>query len=525
MSDTEKLVQLNRSQSRIHLVNANVTYFLGPRAGGKTTGGLGPRIERLNNVMPRSQSIIYTDTFERLHDRTIPNLVQYWQDELKLIDGQDFVCFKKPPVGWQKPLIPLEKFDHVVTFANGFSLCGASQKIPGSANAYNAQSLNVDEAKYIKEVKINTEVLPALRGAFRHFGHLPEYRSHWYFTDKWEGNIKWLLKKRDLMNEPLVKAVMTMQLEIFRLQKEMEQYSSSRTQYKYINQIKVYEEKLNSIRRNLVYVCDAQPYENLGALGEKYFRDLRRDLSDYEYRVAILNEDPDKVMNTFYPSLNRQQHFHNCMQDIATDQPLIIGMDYNWRITPMAVGQYGQLPGKEHRTFNVVAGVHTLHPTGGIAETCKAFSNFFTHHHNKTVFYIFDHTAVGKRPDGDAFYEIVTRSLLALGWQVIQIYIGQAPDHDRKYEALIDLMTNDEEDAICINEVRCADMCKSIQQAGAITSSGQTKKDKSKEKDLAFPAEETTDYSDAFDTLLWGTLQLGKVPATYTHSVGGIAIR
>jgi hypothetical protein len=275
----------------------------------------------------------------------------------------------------------------------------------------------------------------------------------------------------------------------------------------------------------MVYFSEAQPYENLDALGEKYFRDLKRDMDEYEYRVAILNEDPDKVMNTFYPNLNPTKHYYKQPGDINPNAPLIIAMDYNWRITPMAVAQYNTIPGAPCRTLNIVAGIHTLHPDGGIEQTCRAFAQYFNNHQNKIVHYIFDHTTVSKSPVADPYYEIATRTLQKEGWTVVQHYIGQAPVHGQKYETIMDLMNRTEEDSICINEQRCEYMIKSIQQAGAITSGGKTKKDKSKEKDLSYPAEETTDYSDAFDTLIWGTLHLKVVPPSSTIVGTGIAVR
>jgi len=100
------------------------------------------------------------------------------------------------------------------------ALCLASQQVPGSANAYNAQAMLVDEAKYIKEEVINTEALPALRGAFDYFGHLPEYRSHWYFSDKYGANIKWLLAKKRLSDPKKVNALIAIQLEVIRLEQK-----------------------------------------------------------------------------------------------------------------------------------------------------------------------------------------------------------------------------------------------------------------------------------------------------------------
>jgi len=38
----------------------------------------------------------------------------------------------------------------------------------------------------------------------------------------------------------------------------------------------------NNTRKEMVYYSDAPPYENIAHLGEKYFRDLKRDLTAYE---------------------------------------------------------------------------------------------------------------------------------------------------------------------------------------------------------------------------------------------------
>jgi len=280
------------------------------------------------------------------------------------------VKFKKPPDHWTKPFCPLEKFDKVISFRSGFCLCLASQKVAGSANGYNAYALIVDETKFIKEEKINTEVLPAIRGNIagrKAFGHLPEYCSKWYFTDKWGAEIKWILKKRKMMNKKDVAAVITLQKEILRLQQSMNDAKSSATQYKYKDQIEFYQKAADKLRKSLVYFSDPKPYENLMVAGEKFFRDQKRDLSAMEYSVAIENNDPDTVPNVFYPTFNKANNCYNVENgmDINALKPFLIAMDYQWRITPMVAAQIGRLPGRNYTTLNVVAGIHTLHPQAG----------------------------------------------------------------------------------------------------------------------------------------------------------------
>lgn len=503
-----KVVNLNRSQALIHLVNANVTFALFPRAGGKTTGGIGPRFNHLANVMPRSQILLYADTFDRIHDRIVPNIIDYLTNELHLEENEDFVLFKKPPDHWEKPLIPLNKFDHVISFASGTAICAASQKVPGSANAYNAQALICDEAKYLREEKINTEVLPAIRGARKWFGHLPEYRSQWYFTDKWGENIHWILAKRKLVDDRKIKAVITLQLRMNDLLAKINDETANADE---LAEFAALEYRTNELRKTLVYVCEAKPYENINAVGEQYFKDLRRDLRPLEYKVAILNEDPETVEATFYPNLSSEFHYHSNVDDYNADAPLIIAMDYQWRITPLVVAQFGKLPDSVYSTLNILCGLDTQHPTGGIEQTLELFCARYYGHQRRIVYYCYDHTAIGKNPAGRTFADMVTAYLRANKWNVVDVYMGQNPDHDKKFEAIKLHMANRADWAIKINKPESFNLLKSVQNAATIMSAGKTKKDKRQEKNLSVPVEEATDYSDAFDQLLWAVLELKLV--------------
>lgn len=510
---------LHPSQWKIHLVNANVTYCPWARSAGKTTGGIGPRFDHLRKAMPRSQSILFSDTYERLKDKLVPNVELFFQEKLKLQDGRDYVSFKKPPDHWRKPIIPIKKFDHVISFSDGFAICCASAGVDGSANGYNAQSAVIDEAKFVKEDTINTELLPALRGAKELFGHLPEYLSHWYFTDKWGENISWILAKKKRYDEKLVQAVLSLELQVQQWQAEASKYSSTATQYKFLNKAETVRKKLDIIKKDLVYYCESKPYENEPAVGKKYFRDKRRDLSELEYNVAILNLDPDTVVNTFYPALARLRHYHKLMNDTTEEQPLIVAMDYQWKITPMVVGQWGTLPGRTEQTFNIVNALHTLHPDGGIKATISAYCEYYKTRNDKSVYYVYDHTATAKHSDIGSFKEIAVKAWLANDWNVIEIHMGQAPAHNTKHETIKKWMLVDK---IMFNDVRAHFLLESMRNAGAITTGGITKKDKSKEKTAKNPVEQT-DYSDAFDMLAMAVVEMNLV-SSYQSNYADISM-
>lgn len=509
-------INLNDSQADIQIVNANTTYCLWPRAGGKTGGGIAPRILRLDKVMPRSQILIVSDTYERLETRIIPNVMNFFIEKFKLIEGVDFIKYKKPPENWTKPLVPLDRFERVISFPSGMALCLVSLSVEGSANAFNAQAAIFDEAKFLKEADINTEVIPALRGAEDRYGHLPEYLSKWFFTDKF-GNIKWLLQKRKLVNNKAVDVVRTLQMEIFRIEEEARTYSSAVYKRKYAEQIDLIETKINKIRKHLIFVSEMAPYENKSVVGEFYFRSQKRTCTPHEFDVAILNKDPDQVERCYYPTFTSKNKYEG-LTDYNPSQPFIVAMDYNFRISPMPISQLGNLPGKEIRSTNIVDYEYAENPKG-IEDTVNAFCKRYSNHLDKTVHYIFDHTAIGRSPIKTTFKDEVIKAFQNNKWDVIEHYIGDAPDHDVKHLALKRIFENMGEDAVMVNMVTTEMLIKSVEQSPAIIVNGQTKKDKKTEKDPNFPAVESTHGSDAMDQLLWGLYEWGIKDQIVNYSI------
>ncbi|MEI7736987.1 MAG: hypothetical protein WCI49_16070, partial [Ferruginibacter sp.] len=330
--DDIKEIELNRPQALLHIINANKTYGMWGRGTGKSNGGLGPRIIHLMNEMPRAQIGLVVPTYEMAFNKIIGNIASFWQNVMGMVEGDDYVIGVKPPDEWQKPIIPIFKYTNVISFSNGCIMPILSLAVEGAGNGFNLQALVGDEAKFFNEKKLK-EIQRALRGGFKEFGHLAEFQSEWYFTDKLDGDIQWLLNKRKLVNQKVIDAVISMQLKVNEL-KETDPQNSK---------IEYYTELLAKARKNLVYVSEASTYENADILGEKYFADQKESSTDIEFNVAIKNEDPTRVENSFYPQL-KEHHFYNLPDDVDTTKPLIIAADYQWRISPIVQAQYRILP-------------------------------------------------------------------------------------------------------------------------------------------------------------------------------------
>lgn len=511
-----KETDLNRSQALLQLINPNIAYCLWPRAGGKTSGGIGPRILHLSEVMPRSQVLLFADTFERIEKVLLPSIENFLIEELGLIQEVDFVTHKKPPEHWTKPLFVPKKWDHVIAFATGFCLCEVSMSVPGSGNGFNAQAAIGDEVKYIDEKKFKSEVRPAIRGGKKLFGHLAEFQSIWFFSDKFPSlgaDIGWVLKKKKLVDQQTVDIIYTLKLTSIKLEQELESCESESSKYRKQKEIDEIEDMLRVLRKDLVYYSDALPYENIDVLGEKYFRDLQRDLTKYEYAVAIENLDPDRAIEPFYPNLS-SWHYYKGLQDYNPNKSLIIALDYQFAITPIVTAQFDRLPGSPYLTLNFISSLHALHDEGGQDKALEKWCDHFESHPNKIVYYIFDQTAVGRTPRGTTFKQYIVDALTLRGWAVIEVYTGDTPDHDIKFEILKKLMSRRADGAIRMNETTNEYLKVAMEKTDAVLSGGKTKKDKTSEKSKKVPPEESTHYPDAFDQIAYGALELQLIPWT-----------
>ncbi|WP_132053767.1 hypothetical protein [Pseudocnuella soli] len=177
----------------------------------------------------------------------------------------------------------------------------------------------------------------------------------------------------------------------------------------------------------------------------------------------------------------------------------MIALDYQHSITPVVTAQWGVLPGSPWTTLNFVRSLHAL--PGSLERAMELWCDAYESHHEKLVYYIYDHTAIAR------------------GWSVVEVYTGDAPDHGVKQESIRKWLRKTGDKAIRMNEERNPFLIKSINKTDAVLVQGKTKKDKSSERSKKVPPEESTHYSDDFDMIVWGALELELVPMS---DMGGI---
>jgi hypothetical protein len=523
---------LNEPQAKMLLVNANKNYAVWARGTGKTTGVLGPKSIDLVHKMPQAKGGFIGKDYEQILDRTLPEIVAHWVG----MGYQENHHWRigKPLGDWERAIVPPLKWEHCVSWYNGTAIPLLSLAVEGVANGLSLQWVMGDEMKFWNQNRLK-EILKAVRGLRKEFGHLPEYLSHWFCTDKWVNDIadiQWILDKKKLMVPEKVEVIYTLQLEVNELCRrldapDIEDQELNET----AQQIARYNEILTALRQNTVHFSEATSKDNLAILGQEYLDSQREELPEEEYDVAIDNKNPKKSRHSFYPALNEEVHYYSADNDVMITRPLVMAADYQASISPMCVAQYATLPGAALPTLNFIRGLFALHPKG-LHEACMMFLDTFKHHGDKTLYYVYDHTAVGRNPLGKTFSELIVETIGAPGtnWTVIPVYIGKAPEHNIKYTRIKTFHANADpatHPLIRYNQKHNEECIISMERARAIQEAGGTKKEKKHEDTVKYPdypQQYAPHFSDAHDQLLWATHELAMVPifnqaAPFTSSI------
>lgn len=528
-----KNLTLPAEHIRLRLIRPNETYLLASRGSFKTSRALPLYVIDMVYEMPRSSGVIVGLSFEHLGDNTIPPFLQALE-EFGFHHGEHYVFGKRPPASWPRPYLGVynDKYDHVMTFHNGTSLHIVSLKKVASANGISAQWGVFDEAKFMDESQLTQEIFPIFRGNEDYFKYSSGYLSKFFSTDKEADpvQIKWLLKKRELVDTEVVDIVITYQLELNDL---LQQYNADDMgavrKQKLLKQMQQLQTELAQLRSNLIYVGEINVDDIRPLLGDRWYADKQRNSSERIWKVAYKNEDPVIAGESFYPAYKNELHEYEMLNDINPSKPFIFTPDYQHSVAPIVISQLARLPGSDEVSLNHVDEVYTLpspriddiQPNGNgskgsLDEAVQIFCNRYKHHGNKTVFYVYDHTAIGRRVNIDEYYKLVFKKLKENGWHVVKVYTGRAPDHYNKYSRTSEWLKHSDKSLprILINRLRCKKLTISITNSPAKTTNGKTEKDKELENTTRHPdvdQSETTHFSDCFDMVNHAVLFLKKI--------------
>ncbi|AYQ31389.1 hypothetical protein DTQ70_03990 [Runella sp. SP2] len=446
--DFSKRVHYNRPQLAGMLIDANEETNLWGRATGKSEGRLSVRTLTCVQQMPRSAGVNVAKTYLQILDRTLPPILKHWQD-LGMHRDVDFWVRKFPDKKWglELPYFTPETPEHAVFVRSNKNQVAlmrlVSQDRPGSSNGLSIDWIVGDEARFLNKQRYDDELVPTNRGNERYFAGSYLHHSVCLCSDmpnSPEGY--WLFEKEKGMDKEAVALVKGLNVELYRLNPKntpLELLAPARAR-----KIVRYRKELNQLRAKLSYYSEASTLENIDVLRESFFEKQKKQLPDYEYDRAILNNKPQNVKEGFYSLLGPQHKYNaidysvvdglsekdygtgklnNCKKDADLNRamPLHAAPDFGGSINFLSVGQ------PDGNCFRFLKNVWVKNPQR-VKDLAKAFNDYYRYFYKKELFFYFDHThikteSVADKNPKDEF----VNDLETLGWTVHERYLGHTP--------------------------------------------------------------------------------------------------
>lgn len=442
--------------------------FLGGRGSGKSTVLGGGDVLRLQS-MPRAKFFLSSTTYAQLLTKTLPAMEAKW-NEMGFIENIHYVVGKRPPAHFELPYQPPRKFENVISFFNGYCKELLSLDRPDLARGGSYQGGDVDEAALVHQDHFTKVLLLSVRG-FRH-----RFSSHWYgnvnlFTSiPWKPTGFWILD---------------------------------------------YEEKarINPVDYKFV---EASAYDNIAVLGADYIRRAEEELPYLEFQVEVMNRRIRKVEGAFYHKFDPVRHTY-ALQNVYGEgmrgielakqvdpnydptRHIAASFDFSGWFNCATVWQEGRID-RLRIAENCLQQFFVKDAEGKIAELVAKICTHYAEHKAKKVLIYGEPRGHDKRPDTyETIYEIIARHFRSYGWLVeIKVPPGQVKSQKERGEFMNELLseTNPAWPVLRFCETTCKDAIIAMQ---VTPTKGDGEKDKSSEKNRAFPQEHAPHFTDTID--------------------------
>lgn len=446
------------------------------RGTGKTTI-LADEIVKFIFGMPRCKGGFCGLTYVHVRTRSMPAIIDQWERLGLFRHIHYFIGHKAPKkYGWDEPFAPPLDYSNAIHFFNGSVVEFISFDRPEMARSGSYDFLLFDEASKLKRTAVFSDVMPANRGNKFRFGHIRFHHATMFCTTMPltpEG--EWIFE---------------------------------------------YEEMMKEDAKHYLYL-EASAKENQAILGERYFRDLKRELPDIIYQVEIENKRIKFNENGFYPKLTEEHLYYNSYNysfyesiaydvsklgaldsrgdaDCNTNLSLDISWDFGSRINCCVVCQH-HADANEYRVIN-----NFYLENEAYQPVVKLFLDYYKYHSNKTIYLYGGSDGTKKVANSTMTYiEEVIQLLHKGGWTVYNMAQTHEILHMDKYRFYIRFLTKDIPafPFFLINQNNAMETYVSMCNAPILLH--EIKKDKSSERDEDLPQWRATHLSDALDNLLY----------------------
>jgi len=442
------------------------------------------------------------------------------------VEGIDFVVCRRPPAMWEgKALVPPQKFDDVISWANGHTTYLVSQDRAGSPNSLSLQFNMKDEARFLNKERLDEDFQPTMRGNAELFGHLPEYLSELIMTDQpTSASGRWVFdyeKDHDQqLIEMLVNLYAQMQSHLRLMQGDIStrRHNDLRKSY---NNLKLMYDRL---RKNSTLFIEGNVMDNIHVLKMDPIMDMKKSMSALKFNVSILGKRMKQVIGSFYPDLDDTKHYYQPEYNYAylRTLDLVNGAKPDWRqdgelntALPFHIGsdhgasyngiKIGQLQGN---TLKVVNHLYVL--DGGTTEdVAYQFCEYYKNFPSNQVYFYYDHTHIAEsgKAKNITFVDEFVNVLKTYGWNVNQVYLGHTPAATDRFNLWNRCLRGTPGyPRVQFHQEKCETLFMAMQDTKAKPGRVENAivKEKKDERNESIRQDKTTHGPDGADILLWG---------------------
>lgn len=530
-----KKVHLNIPQLLYWLIKAAFSIVIWGRATGKTDGPSAMFTAECMDNMPRSVGRIGAYTYEGLMKNILPGIIKGWEERYGYVEDIHFWVGKRPPEEYKIPSPyrkPRGDAKHMIFWYNG-SVTLLSSMDRTINNGTEFDWILIEEARLCDQSRV-TELVLAKRGQRKYFEKSPYYGAVLMVTDRPKSlDERWILNYQKEATPEVIAAIMKCWKMIglleTKMQKQLDEGHESAAE-KTERKVRIYQDKIDQLRKKAVMYSEASTLENIHALGVKTLKDFVKLLDEWDYNISVLNKDMNKVSDGFYALLSNDHFYHDtdydlweakkmdragtkktCIvdKDCNLTADLFIAFDVNQAINNVVVGQL------KNQKIYTINHMFVLAPDF-LEHLCNKWCDYYEPHETKRVTFYYDSTLKGSNAQGKKDdYLVIIEELQKRGWTVTPKSIGKPPTHDDLQKEWGRCLSGHHDYLpVMFNAANCRYLRVSMDNTDVkYTSKGLVEKNKSSEKKdyekqrFKVPPEEATHAGEAMDSLMLGLVK------------------
>ncbi|MCK8493782.1 hypothetical protein M0L20_18090 [Spirosoma sp. RP8] len=452
--------------------------MVGGRGSGKSIS-LSDLLKIASEELPKAKCGWGVKTVKKAKSKLTSGLKAGWKrwncHEYEWETGEgDYVLWREPPPGFDRPYEAPDNWENCITFANGFCIEFESFKLAADENrGANYDMYVVDEGLNFKKIWLKI-VLPTLRANVGKFDSFLHHSFFVFSSPPWTPDGQWMYEIEELAK------------------KEPDKY----------------------------YYMEVRTRDNQAFLPDDYIDGLRKILTKMEFEVEVDGKRISKLPKTFYPSFSRETHV---LEDHDEDEPLkmngelfystnkylVASLDFNAHFTSATMWQEDD----EYARLVDVVFVKEAQDGGTMAQAlAHSIKQVYGEHKKRHIILTGDRNGGSKSAGSNkTMFMQVEEILTEAGWDVVLAPLNFNPLHKDKHNSINRVLAEKEPEQfkVRIDGVKAKAAVISIENSPIQT---DYSKDKSSEEGGG-EQELATHLSDTVDYYIMRRIRLGLAKA------------